>query len=476
MRINLIFILIILTILNTKVFSQQDNTLYYMKYIPQSNLSNPANQCNCTLNLSGALIPTTGSLYFNLSNSGFVYTDLIHNGTGLQSDSLIADIPNVLKKTQKINYLTSEYFIDWFTAGYKYKDYYFTFNITEKFDIKIGYPRDLIKLFWEGNGKSFLGNTIGFTGIGLSANYYREYAFGISKKINKKLTFGIKPKLLFGKANINTKKNNITWETYSNNFGYKIKTDIEVNTSQPFADITDFYFDFDNYTIIVETKAKKPTVKHVVMNNNNFGLGLDIGFVYKLYSNVTFYGSIIDLGYIRWKENVTTFKMKGQYWPDGLNIIPMLQNSDTINDSYINNCADSVIRLYYDPHLQKKYYYSYLTAKLYLGGQYSLNDKLNFGLLTRMEFLLHTIRPSVSLSVNSNLKKWFSTSISYSIINNSFKNVGLGIMLKPGPFQFYVVTDNIMSAILPLSTKNINIRAGINMIFGCPKHNGKTYL
>ena len=52
-------------------------------------------------------------------------------------------------------------------------------------------------------------------------------------------------------------------------------------------------------------------------------------------------------------------------------------------------------------------------------------------------------------------------------MNNSFTNLGLGISYGRNPIQLYVVTDNIFGFILPLSTKNVNLRLGINLNLGC---------
>jgi hypothetical protein len=87
----------------------------------------------------------------------------------------------------------------------------------------------------------------------------------------------------------------------------------------------------------------------------------------------------------------------------------------------------------------------------------------------------------------------------------SAANLGIGIVYKPGPFQLYMVMDNILPAsfvrisdpeleidglLLPYQIKNFNLRLGMNLVFGRIKdesrlpnkglnrkrHGGKKYL
>ena len=87
-------------------------------------------------------------------------------------------------------------------------------------------------------------------------------------------------------------------------------------------------------------------------------------------------------------------------------------------------------------------------------------------MLLHGEILDGTIHPSATVSYN----KWFfnmlSASISYSVENRSYTNVGFGMALNLGSFQIYAVTDNFYCLIDPEGTKTININFGMNFIFG----------
>ena len=120
-------------------------------------------------------------------------------------------------------------------------------------------------------------------------------------------------------------------------------------------------------------------------------------------------------------------------------------------------------------------YNSYLTPKIFLGGTYNINEKINIGVLGRGEFFQNKFYSSVTITGNTNFKKWFSATMSYSIMNNSFNNLGIGLMARAGFAQFYIVTDNVLAA-FPQSTRTVNYRAGINLLFGCKEKQDNTII
>jgi len=90
-------------------------------------------------------------------------------------------------------------------------------------------------------------------------------------------------------------------------------------------------------------------------------------------------------------------------------------------------------------------------------------------LLSKTFFFDRKIHESFTISANLSPAKWFSASLSYSMMNRSYNNVGLGIAIKGGPIQFYIVTDNINTLIMPKSAKSFNLIFGLNLAIGCGK-------
>ncbi len=56
--------------------------------------------------------------------------------------------------------------------------------------------------------------------------------------------------------------------------------------------------------------------------------------------------------------------------------------------------------------------------------------------------------------------------LNYSIIGNSYANVGVGFAAKWGVCQFYLVQDNVLSYFAVDKAQVINLRFGLNFVWG----------
>ncbi len=112
-------------------------------------------------------------------------------------------------------------------------------------------------------------------------------------------------------------------------------------------------------------------------------------------------------------------------------------------------------------------YVYFLDPRLYLGATYKLNDKFDANLLLYNRFLPVKIQTSVTASLISRPLKNMEASLSWSYMNRSISNVGIGIGYGRSPVQVYLVSDNILGFFWPMSAKNVNVRFGVNLHFGC---------
>lgn len=475
------------TLFFSGLYAQQDNTLYFLSNVPQRNLVNPALGTSCKIYVSSIAFPLAGQilppLHFNYNNNSLSWKNVIYPGTGLYADSLVTpfqigeDFTKFFDNLHQVNYINIENHIDIISAGYRWKKFWFNFHIAEKTEARFSFPKDLTVFAWEGNGKSLLGEEAFFSFLGVTAMHYREYAVGTTWEMTNKLTVGGHAKLLFGKAGIYSKKTDLTWKTGEDAYDYTFHADMQIMSSQPAFDILQLYYDYDNDSLVFEdTVYEDIDIKQVIMNRKNPGTAIDLGAVYKFSDKITFYGSVNDIGFIRWKDNVNSIQLKGDYYWDGWHDFrPALMENDSLIDETTNNYVDSVIRLF-DPKFQEEYYTQWLTPKFYLGGMYKYHEKLSFGLLLRGDIFQHRLHGGVTLSANSQLTKWFAASLSYTYQNNSFNNFGAGLVFKIPWFQFYLVSDNVNGFIWPQATRNINFRMGINFLLGCDKKNSEAML
>lgn len=482
---------ILLLIVSTlSIKAQQDQTLYFMHRIPQANLLNPAIQNECKYYFSGILLPIAGQvlppIHVNYNNNAFAFKNLFYNGGAKWGDSTITpfhegeNTDRFLKRLHKVNYFSYEQNVDWITAGYRWKKWYFTFNIAEKMNLNVSYPKDLIILGWEGNGQSLLGKDAFLSFLGAGFNWYREYAIGASTTIKNKWTVGGRGKLLFGKENIWFKSHQLSWKTDEEDYSYTVKADWEVYSSQQFYDITKLEMDYANDSMMFEMDTlinmediSTKEIKSIIFDSHNPGGAIDLGFKYVFNNKINIYGSVLDIGFIRYKNNVNAVKADGEFYFDGWNVRPYIDKADSVGNAHTDYFRDSVIKVF-EPELIKKAYSYWLNPKIYLGGTYSLNNKINIGLLMRGDIFLKRLHGGITLSANANLKKWFAPTLSYTVENNSFKQMGAGVLFKIPWMHFYLVTDNVFGFIWPEASRNVNFRLGINLLFGCDKKSSST--
>ena len=442
---KIIFLFLLLGLLSThRSLAQQDLTLYNMEVIPQRMYANPA--FIPTYSKINIGLPGISSEYLNLSNSGFKYSDLIKHRS---DDSLYVDYGNMLNKLAKNNYLSVSYHPDLLSFGFIVKEKnYFSFNITEKVDLRFRYPKNFMEFIWKGNG-ALLGQDMNFN-FGVNFSHYREYGLGYVRQVNDKLSIGGKVKYLYGMENVWTEKSDVTITTDPNYFALTAKSDIKINTSG------------------VGSGTSINNVKDYAFKKKNNGAGIDLGGVYKYNDKFSFSASVIDLGFIKWADATTNYESHNpgaSFTYKGVALNQVVSKDSTNLANSFKSVGDSLSKQFKIDTVHHSYT-TKLSTQIYLGGKYNITEKINAGLLFYGQVFDKVIHPGVAVSYNQKVARWLNFSISYSIFNRSYNNVGLGFAINAGPVQLYVVSDNVLGAVFPQNAKNLNVRTGINLTFG----------
>lgn len=453
-----------LIVSNLASAQKMNNTLYLMQNVPQSNQLNPAIQPECKVFLG---FPGLSSIYVNYANNGFTYSDIIKDGTGLQKDSLVVDINSFHDALQSTNTIVNQLDYTFFSLGIRAKKMFFTLDVSSKIDNRLGFDKGLVSFLKNGNA-GYMGRTANLGAIGLDGTAYNEVALGVSKQVTEKLTVGVKAKMLFGVANMHMDQSNLSVYTSESGDLVQLRSKQLMKVSMPL-DVTQ---DADGYIDDVDV-LDDDFDGTFFSGTNNKGFAFDLGATYQFNDRTTFYASILDIGGIKWNDTYelsqdATFDWQGGDWSQS-------GNSNDPNYREIEDVMEDLTDSIADAFRFKDKAGSYsraLPTKIYLGGSYKLNERVNVGAVSRTEIFNGKVRPSLSLSANTRVIRNFSASLSYSMVNNSYNNVGVGIAAKLGPFQIYAVSDNIL-AMNPNTAKTANLRFGMNMMFGCRKKTKK---
>jgi len=431
-----------------QINAQQNTTMFFMQDMPQVNIVNPAVAIKCNWYVG---LPLLGSTHVNQFSSGFATTDILQPGDG---NELFIMPDEAISKMNNLEVLAAELHVNLLSFGYKYKQHYFTFTVNEKMYTYNIYPKNLLLLAKDGNSQ-FEGKNVEMDGLRINGNHYREYALGWAKKVNKDFDFGIRGKLLFGKSNAYMKPATTNIYTQANTFALDFTNSATGNISAPIT-ITE---DDDGKVKDINLDDNIDWMNYA-LNRENIGVGIDLGFVYKIDELTTISGSLLDIGFINWKTNPYNLVSNGNIALDGI--------GDDFNDQDNNEALDSIAE-FFKPEVLQNGYKSKLTPILYLGVSREINKKINVGVLYHTEIYINRLHSSLTFSANAKLLRNLSTSASYSLQNNTYNNLGLGIGWQLGLFHLHAISDNVPAFFALDAARNINLRFGISFI-GCPRN------
>jgi hypothetical protein len=425
----------------SRVLAQTDFTLYHMKMVPYRIYQNPAMVPQTRIFVG---LPLNSSTYINSSNS-FSYNNII---TREADDSLKIDIDKLMIKLDDRNNMIMNFDIDLLSFGMRVAEsYYINFSARERALVRFSYPKDLINFVWKGNAAIGLDKELDFSPR-FDAMIYDEFAIGVAKEVDEKLTLGLRVKLLNGHANIYTERAKVSFYTDPNDFSYLLKSDILIRTAG------------------IDRPDDQKTRE--IFRGGNLGFGIDLGATYKLNDKFSFSASLLDLGTINWKKKLLTLKSNrpGEAVNfAGVGVGDFFNQNSSLEDAF-KVVIDSLKDQFKIDSLYNQSYKTVLPIRFYAGADFNINDKNSIGMTFHGQFYDKKLLPSFSLSYYNQISRKLGMSASYNITNNSYNNVGFGISLNMGVVQLYATTDNVFALPNIKRTQNVNIHGGLVFIFG----------
>ena len=401
--------------------AQTETTLTFMDNLYQSTYYSPFNKSEFKVSIG---LPGISSMYLNAINSGFSASDLAPNGFSKPLDPMA-----VVNKMRKKEFVSLNTQVDLFHVFLQKGSDGLSFNITENLNTKVSYPSDIIKLAWEGNG-AYIGEQIDLSGFGVSMQHYREYAFGYYKTLEK-WQFGGKAKLLFGKYAVNTKSSDLTIDVSDDVYQINAKGNFELNTGGY------------NTDVLSEDSSGKE-VQNYLLNKNNKGFALDLGASFKYSDKLQFNASVTNLGYIKWKDNTKNYTYNSSIAYDGIDFFKVLYENDIDSlsegfDKYFKEFVPDSSAL----DTNNNSFRTSIPVNFALGARYDIWKKTYA--VGRVNFsAFHGLRTAVTVGVYHDLYRWFNIGLTNTSQLGKLFNPGVGLVLKGGPIQFYVVTDNFL--------------------------------
>ena len=358
-------------------------------------------------------------------------------------------------------------------------------------------PDELFK-FMKNGVASETGSSYNVKNLNIVSTNYAEIAFGHAREINERLTVGAKVKALVGlaKATMHIDELNILasqdkWtitpknaELYMSAKGLIVPTKGETGNYQE----DDYILDAngDRTQTLKEGADGQISYDDLDFDTDNlgptgFGMAIDLGATYKLNDEWTFSASLLDLGFISWK-NTTKGTMSKDFTFDGFSEISVKDDGSNNNkklDTQVDELVDDLADLAkFDKVGEGMKRTTALAATLHLGAQYTLPayDRLNFGFLSTTRMQGKHSWTEARISANVAPLSWFEASVNYAL-SNFGSDAGIMLNFHPRGFNFFIGADVPMckyepAYYAPISRAAVNVNLGINFTFG-PKYKRK---
>ena len=414
-------------------------------------------------------IPALGNINVGM-HGNFGYQDIVMNNPqyGITSDKKMTTFMNPYISTGDAldgfskgnNRLIGQVNLALLSAGFKGFGGYNTIEVNVKSSVGLSLPYELFAF-----AKNTGNQTYDIGDINAQALGYAELAFGHSRQINDKLRVGAKVKLLFGGARADLKMQDL-------------KADLAGDDQWLVSGKADAQMSMKGFTYLSDTKEYNDPSKgsYDYVNDvdvdgaglGGFGLAFDLGGEYKINEDWTVNAALLDLGFIRWSNNMKAINRTDQFRFNGFHDLSVTsKHGETIDDqidSYGDQLADFANLSDQGDQGGRT---TGIGATLNVGATYNLPTyrKLTFGVLSTTRINGAYSWTEGRLSANWKPLKWLDGGISFAA--NSFTtSMGWMINIHPKGYNLFVGMDHLLGKQskegIPLSS-NASVALGMNI-------------
>lgn len=476
LMIRTYLIYLVFGVLCAKLSAQNMQILYDFDQLPQTLILNPGAKFEKDMHFG---VPLLSNVYgvAGASSREVNYNNLV---TGTE------DTGDVIRNLHDLDLSENEIFlfhqqIELFNAGIRLKNptYYLSFGMYQQTDGFSSYPKDFGDLFFFGDdqdqdGVAEFGEEFNAQDVNTIFEMIGVFHVGINKKINEKLTLGARLKLLSGSLGLETGSNQGIYylsedrfsdQPYVHNFE---NINVQMNTAGL----------LDPFDLSPDIGSASELFKGLFFMNGSMGAAIDLGFTYEASDELTFTGSLLDIGMISFQHKLTTMEFEDDIIPsedyydpagDELNYWEGLYISDELPLS----TAEKDFSYVRSPKLNASVRYNMLRKIKYdpIAIRNARGDLSSDYLSSSLGLQVYTaFRPKIPVWAitgfySRELSKSISMKATYTVDKFSYYNVGFGLSTHIKSFNFYVTADNLLA--LP-TIKNSNYQSfqfGMNFIF-----------
>lgn len=426
--------------------------------------------------ISGSLFMNQNNFYAQMYNPAYARSDgsgsfsfaglsginFINNGNFKIADVIVLnsagtpeiDFDNFYATSRKNNYIRQELSVPVLFGGMSLKNGYFTFFYKENIAAFSKLNQEAIRFLSAGNlpveSRVFNSDEIRLRGAG-----YREFAFGYSTRKNERLRVGIRAKILFGSAFIDTREWNYGVESSETGDEVMLTANGTGRLMLPF----DLRLRPDNSILSVD--AKNSALKYL-KEYHNPGLAFDLGFAFTKNEKHFFTCALRDLGGIWSGYKSYNLTQKDTINFVGFDLVSAIRYPE---ESYMNPgdlqilIKDEIRNLYQPVATANNYFYS-LSVKSLLHYQYTISERHSMGVTNQMAFGAGQLNSVFTISA---MQKWpnFSVFESLNIHDVNDLSLGGGLQYEGDYAQFFIAADNLLAIYHPAVHKTFSVNFGV---------------
>lgn len=423
------------------LLAQLDLGTHFMRGTWQAYQSNPAllPQQRITIALP--------NIYGYGEVSGFTLDEVLEKNS---AGTTVLNVDKAISLLKPENYIRDRIDLGTLGVGFHVGGWYLSLGHNIRQSAFAKYPKELAQLAWKGNSQ-FVGQEVQIAPkVGIQT--YQEISLGLGFKASSNFTLGARVKLLNGMGNISSR--NQDFRLFTSDDVYQLTVDADYGLNAAGTQLQ--YNGFRD----ISAKLDVATFNWSSAWTNNTGFALDLGANLKL-GKLELAASILDLGQINWKQDVTNLAIKGKYSFDGLDVFPQVW-TDSVSFSSIIDTLEARFKV----SETNQVYASVLPTYSFFSANLHITDRTSLGILAYGERILGEWLPAMALSGQTEILKGFTIGAVYVVRNKRFDNLGVNTRLKIGPLQAFAATDNLLTLLQGSNSNAINIRAGLNLVFG----------
>lgn len=417
--------------LNLPLSAQRNLALYNLQGVPQSYQLNPGRMPWSNGFLA---LPAVGNINLNYSNNGFDYSSLKPLIEAEEENGI--DFEDFLSALSTDNRMVVDVQANWFDFGIRVKQNFFGLSVSEQAFAQVDFPKTLFELFNDIDLGSPVSQIYDLSGLHMNASHYRAYAFSFTRQINPRLSAGARVKLLTGFLNAATENTGLAFINNTQNAYLGIRNS--------------FSFLSSGYSTLENSSSD------YLKGRGNSGFAFDAGAQFQLLDNLEVFASIVNVGSINWKNDLTVESIMGTDY--------MFPTDDF--DAFQAEVEDLLDSLTTTEMIGLPAYRTKLPTNGYLGANYYFAPQTSVGVLFNPRIYNGAMDLAFSLGVQTRVKRLLQLGVNYSIYNRNAFNLGAGMGLNLGPLQIFLASDNILSAVSFQNAQNAHANLGLSLAFG----------